>query len=249
MAERLPLTHGGDDVAANNQPSQGLAVAESGAARPRGGQQSRLGWRHAVALLAFLCNAICYADRSNLSIAIVKMSEELQWDDKTSGALLAAFFVGYLWTQVPGGLLANRVGAKPVLITGVVGWSFLTLLTPTCARISLPSLYAARVTIGIFEGVTFPAVHALVAAWSPPLERSRTVAFASSGAFLGTVAAFSFSPQVDLWWPSIFYVFGSAGFVWAAAMAAFGASRPATHACISAAEREAIDPHVRRPRM
>lgn len=203
-----------------------------------------LGWRHVIGVLALLCNALCYADRSNLSVAIVKMSEELAWDDSTRGCLLAAFFVGYLWTQLPGGLLANVLGAKPVLLCGVLGWSVLTLVTPACAWTSTELLYAVRVAIGLFEGVTVPAVHALIAAWALPLERSRTVAFASSGQFLGTVAAFSFSKQVELYWPSIFFVFGSAGFVWAALMGAIASSRPESHACISRAESDLLQQEI-----
>ncbi|KAL1510641.1 hypothetical protein AB1Y20_006940 [Prymnesium parvum] len=226
MQERLPLTDPAD------APPPPL---------------SPFGWRHVVALLAASCNALCYADRANLSIAIVKMSEELSWDDALRGQLLAAFFLGYLWTQLPGGLLANSLGAKEVLLCGVLGWSSLTLATPACAHASVGALYAARVAIGLFEGVTVPAVHALVAAWAPPLERSRMVAFTSSGQFVGTVAAFSFSKRVDAYWPSIFFVFGGAGFVWAALMAALATSRPATHPCLSAAERAAIGAHAAPP--
>ena len=47
----------------------------------------------------------------------------------------------------------------------------------------------------LHAGVTFPAMHALIASWASPQELSRAVALASSGQFLGTVAAFSFAPQ------------------------------------------------------
>ena len=103
----------------------------------------RYGVRHAVILLSFFMNVICYADRTNLSVALVPMAHEFGWDDAQSGSLLAAFFMGYIWTQIPGGMLTAHYGAKPVLIVGVVGWSVLTMLSPALARHSAGALFAA----------------------------------------------------------------------------------------------------------
>ena len=44
-------------------------------------------------------------------------------------------------------------------------------------------------------------------------ERARAIALVGSGSYLGTIAAFSCAPLVSVWWPSIFYLFGSIGFL------------------------------------
>ena len=94
-----------------------------------------------------------------------------RWDDSTIGGLLSSVFFGYLWTQIPGGVLATHYGAKRVLLVGVCGWSLLTILTPLCAsRVWLFVL--VRVCLGAFEGVGFPSIHALLAVWTPPHEAS-----------------------------------------------------------------------------
>jgi ACS family sodium-dependent inorganic phosphate cotransporter len=48
---------------------------------------------------------ICYADRSNMSTAILPMAEAFHWDKAFSGIVLSAFFAGYAATQVLGGAL------------------------------------------------------------------------------------------------------------------------------------------------
>jgi len=52
------------------------------------------------------------------------------WDEKTQGLVLGAFFYGYTTTQVMAGTLAQRVGGKLLMLFGVFWTAFLTLLTP-----------------------------------------------------------------------------------------------------------------------
>ena len=68
-----------------------------------------------------------------------------------TGWVLAAFFYGYLLTQIPGGWLAQRLGGKWVFGVGVVVTSILTLFTPLAADTSVWLLVALRVLEGLFE--------------------------------------------------------------------------------------------------
>jgi len=52
------------------------------------------------------------------------------WDACFQGIVLSAFFWGYATTQVIGGYLSDRCGAKTVMIAAMTGWSALTLMTP-----------------------------------------------------------------------------------------------------------------------
>ena len=70
--------------------------------------------------LLFLNNMLGYADRTNLSVAVIAMSRELGWGEASTGTLLASFFCGYVLTQIPAGLAAARFGAKRVLLVGTV---------------------------------------------------------------------------------------------------------------------------------
>lgn len=57
---------------------------------------------------------------------------------------------------------------------GIFSTAVLTLLTPLAANGGVYVLMAVRVVEGIFEGVTFPCIHAVWSKWAPPHERSRS---------------------------------------------------------------------------
>lgn len=73
------------------------------------------------------------------------------WDSKTQGWILGAFFYGYILTQIPGGYLASRCGPKWLLGLGVLGTVIFTLLTPVAADLGASYLFAVRVLEGIGE--------------------------------------------------------------------------------------------------
>ena len=60
--------------------------------------------------MCFAATFVCYIDRVNISVAIIPMAEELNWDLETQGAILSSFYVGYLLMQVGGGFLADKFG-------------------------------------------------------------------------------------------------------------------------------------------
>ena len=199
-------------------------------------------WRFVVLALALGClaNIISYTDRANLSIAIVPMAEEFGYDAAAEGGALASFFVGYATTQVLGGWLALRCGPKRVLLTAVFLWSLATLLTPAAAAADFGALVAARVLIGMGEGLLLPCLHALAVRWVPRDERSTAAALMTSGQFIGSVCALLAAPLIEEWWRYAFYLFGAVGLVWCPCFALLAASTPEAHGCVSPAELRLI---------
>ncbi len=145
------------------------------------------------------------------------MTEEFGWSETIKGLVLSSFFIGYLAMQVAGGWLAHRIGGKIVLGFAVVWWSLFTILTPAAAFVSLAALIIMRIALGLGEAAAFPASFALFSKWVPAIERSRAIAILLSGAPLGTVVAlFSSGWLVEHYgWPAPFYLFGTAGLLWA----------------------------------
>ncbi|KAK1289331.1 hypothetical protein QJS10_CPB18g01608 [Acorus calamus] len=152
----------------------------------------------------------------NMSIAILPMSAEFNWNPATVGLIQSSFFWGYLLTQILGGIWADKIGGKLVLGFGVVWWSAATVLTPIAAKIGLPFLLITRAFMGIGEGVAMPAMNNILSKWIPVSERSRSLAFVYSGMYLGSVTGLALSPILihKFGWPSVFFAFGSLGSIW-----------------------------------
>ncbi|XP_046451668.1 sialin-like isoform X1 [Daphnia pulex] len=187
--------------------------------------------RYLIAIMAFFGFFNIYSLRVNLSIAIVAMTEnrttihangtigydqDFPWSSKEQGLLLSSFFYGYITTQLLGGWLAPKMGAGKLYGLGILTTAVLTLLTPLIADFGLVPLVAIRILEGIFEGVTFPAMHALWSRWAPPLERSKLVTIAYSGSYFGTVVSMGVCGLLaeHLGWASIFYVSGTFAVLW-----------------------------------
>ncbi|XP_072029826.1 sialin-like [Amphiura filiformis] len=235
--------------------------------------------RHVLVLLAFLGFLNVYMMRINLSVAIVAMTDDnnktitpihhnecpgpflnstkkpkstaktFPWDEDTQNQILSSFFYGYILTQIPGGWFASRFGGKWIFGLGVLCTSFLSLLTPLAASAGVGWFIALRILEGIGEGVTYPAMYAIMAHWAPKYERSKMLITATSGGIFGTVIA---NPIAGVMcdsnflqgWPSVFYLSGALGFIWFIFWALLIHDTPAKHPRISQEEREYIEKSI-----
>ena len=73
-----------------------------------------------------------------------------EWTENMQGVVLASFFYGYVTTQIPGGMLAERLGGKRLLLFGIFWTALLTVLTPPLTRLGG---FAAIVAVRVAEGV------------------------------------------------------------------------------------------------
>ncbi|KAJ8316412.1 hypothetical protein KUTeg_006426 [Tegillarca granosa] len=225
--------------------------------------------RYIVGIMAFFGFCIIlasvsnvYALRANLSVAIVAMTanktvtengstkqitQEFDWTTSEEGLILSSFFYGYIISQLPGGYLANRIGGKYLFGGGILVTAVLTLITPLCARWNVYLLVALRILEGLFEGVTYPSIHAIWSKWAPPQEKTKLATLAFSGSYFGTVIAMPVSGALansTLGWPSIFYVFGTIGVIWFLCWCILVYESPAKHPTIRNSELEYIQSNI-----
>ncbi|KAI4903222.1 hypothetical protein NFI96_021620 [Prochilodus magdalenae] len=135
--------------------------------------------RYGLAILSCYGFFVAYALRVNLSVTMVSMVNSssitgehesvcgkknnsppmphpnsgptYNWDSETQGWILSSFFYGYIITQIPGGYLARRYGAKWLMGCGLLGTAVFTLVTPVAAHMGAGYLIAVRVLEGIGE--------------------------------------------------------------------------------------------------
>ncbi|XP_050307576.1 sialin-like [Anthonomus grandis grandis] len=214
--------------------------------------------RYVVATMAFFGFFNVYTLRVNLSIAVVAMTQnrfetlengtkislgpEFEWSNELQGYILSSFFYGYMATQLLGGYLSAKLGGKIIFVGGVTVTALLTVITPWLAYTHVYLLIGVRIIEGIFEGVTYPCIHAIWARWAPPLERSRLATIAFSGSYAGTVVGMPACAYLAnaFGWPSIFYFWGIVALIWCALWMTIVANSPEEDKKISKRELDYI---------
>lgn len=173
--------------------------------------------RYQLLMATGLSFVLCNMDKVNMSVAIIPMAMDNGWSPSVSGTVQAAFFYGYMLSQLPGGYLASTVGGRRVLPSGVALWSAATCAVPLLAG-TVPGLCVARAGVGLGEAVAPSAAIDMVSRVVPPAERSRAVAFVFTGLHIGSITGLLAAPALINWlgWQSVFVVFGGAGLVWVA---------------------------------
>ncbi len=202
------------------------------------------GWqrRHTVVLASVVALFIAYIDRVNISVAAIAMQESLGWSETEKGFVLSSFFIGYMAAQIIGGILADKFGGKRVLGASLILWSIFTILTPIAASLSFAALIIVRIGLGLGEAPLSPAALSLFGKWVPETERSRAVALYSSAAIAGTLFALLATGILvtQFGWPSVFYVFGAIGLVYAIYWYTRIYETPSDHPNITAEEKELL---------
>lgn len=127
-------------------------------------------FRWFIVFILFAITIVNYVDRAAIAYAIPAIQRDLGLSPTFTGAILAAFGLGYALTTLLGGIAVDRFGARIVLTVSAVLWSL--SIGATSLATSFLVLYAARVLLGLSEGPNFPALTGAVTHWLSPHERA-----------------------------------------------------------------------------
>ncbi len=173
--------------------------------------------RWLIVALLFVATGLSFLDRQVLSIAIIKIQEELSITDVQYGMVNTSFLISYAIMFTLGGWLIDRVGAITGLALSVGVWSIANCLHGVVANIS--QLIAFRFLLGVGEGACFPGAAKAVYEWFDSKERALANGIAIGGAAIGAVIA----PPLTIWladlygWRGGFIVPGAVGLIWVVA--------------------------------
>jgi MFS family permease len=158
------------------------------------------------------------------------------------GLVTGAFAISYALFEIPSGYLADRLGARAMLVRIVLWWSLFTTLTGSATR--LWSLVVIRFLFGAGEAGAYPTAATVVYRWFPPIERGRSFgAVLLSGQFGAAIAPLLIVPiQSKFGWRASFYLFGIVGVGWSCAWAWWYRNSPREKAGITAQELSEIGP-------
>ncbi|MFF0462653.1 MFS transporter [Streptomyces mexicanus] len=104
-------------------------------------------------VLLFVAWAVDYIDRQVVNLALPSIGATFGLTHQERGMIVSAFFLAYAVTQIPGGLLAARLGGVRMACAALVLWSVFTGLTAVAW--SFAALLALRCLFGVAQGL-FP---------------------------------------------------------------------------------------------
>jgi len=207
--------------------------------------------------MLFLISTIAFLDRTNISVAGVKMRQEYGIDQVQLGRIISAFLIGYALFQVPAGWLAARFGPRKVLTGALMWWgafSALTALVPPQAGHALVMLFLVRVALGVGESVVYPSANQMIARWIPAEERGKANGWIFAGVGVGSGITPPIVTAIMLWggWRASFYACAVVGLLAAAVWYLMARDRPQDHPRVNEGELAHIEaglpPQVTAPR-
>lgn len=148
---------------------------------------------------------------SSYSTVLSLIKGELALSYTLSGALMSSYFLGYTVGQVPGGYLADRIGARRVITLSLLGAASSTVLFGF--SVDILQVIAARFLAGLLgAGIFVPCVK-LVSSWFSPGERGTALGILNIGGSVGLIIASWTTPllSVSLGWRGAIVIFGSIG--------------------------------------
>ncbi|UJR35191.1 hypothetical protein I4U23_027958 [Adineta vaga] len=127
--------------------------------------------------LLFLSYIVAYVDRNNVSLAKLKMIDDLPSFRLYTESIFAygqvAFFIGYLLLEIPGTLLVEKWSARKWICRIMITWGILASLT---AIVKQPwHFYLLRFALGLAEAGFFPGVIVYLTHWFPGKARARAL--------------------------------------------------------------------------
>ncbi|MCG8668701.1 MAG: MFS transporter, partial [Pseudomonadales bacterium] len=204
-------------------------------------------WQMAVVLAVSIIIALF--DRLNINFAMPLIAEDMGWSDKEIGEkgmwLAAMFYVTYGLANIFLTPVAERFGPRKSLLVIVILWCVFTAMGAVLSQIYLLFI-AARILLGVAEGVHFPMMNLLTKRWFPLHERSRGNSVWAAGMFLSMILApLILVPMMDTYgWRSTFILMAILGLVITFPLIYFFVyDEPGKHPRISANELSYLQQH------
>lgn len=190
--------------------------------------------------VALVMYTIAFIDRTNISLALPRISHDLHLDPQQAGNVAGIFYWGYLALQIPGGHLAKHWSPKKFISVLLVAWAICAV---GCgfAR-TYHEMLILRLLLGVAESGVFPATLILLSHWFSRAERARANAMWLLCLPGSVVLSSPFSGWVlDHWnWRFMLIAEGSLPFVWLIVWLIAIQDHPSQATWLPPAEREAI---------
>lgn len=149
-----------------------------------------------IALLCFTATA-SYLCRVNVSVTGALLMTDFGLSQIQIGRVFSAFLLGYALFQIPAGWLADRWGARRILIVSAWWWVLSTILMTAIGRGPLGGdaayilfeFLVLRFALGVGEAPTFPGAAQGVSRWVLPEHHARANGLILAAIGIGSAVA------------------------------------------------------------
>ncbi|GAA0333693.1 MFS transporter [Sphingomonas oligophenolica] len=139
-----------------------------------------------VAALWFV-SLVNYLDRVAMSFAGPSIMASLSLTPAQFGIVLSSFGFGYALALVPGGLLTDRIGVRPMLVVGPLFWALFTGVTGLVSTIA--AFLVVRFCFGLSEGAFSSSLYKAVGDNFAAKQRAVILAVCMSALAIGPALA------------------------------------------------------------
>jgi MFS family permease len=167
--------------------------------------------RWALGMLV-ISGVVNYVDRAALSVANPLIRQDMGLSVAEMGFLLSAFLWAYAASQMPVGILVDRIGARRLLAAGLTLWSLAQLLGGIVTNRG--QFFGARMLLGLGESPQFPTGARVVRDWVNIRHRGVATGIFNCASTLGTALAAPFLTGLMLafGWRWMFIIMAVIGF-------------------------------------
>lgn len=145
-----------------------------------------------VFLTVWMCYLLSFFERMVVPPVLPMLSNTLHLTFTQAGSYMTAFYMGYVCTNLPGGLLTDRFGYRKVIIGIMLSLGTVTALMSQVT--DYQTGFWLRVLAGVVAGPTFAACMRATFEWFPDKGRGTAVGFLQTGTSIGIALVNLFIP-------------------------------------------------------
>lgn len=151
---------------------------------------------------------VIYAARTILNPIMGNIKAEFTLDNAQLGLIMSLFFIGYTVTQIPSGIMGDKIGRKKILVPSFLVFGIFMVITGL-----MPSYFLfviAWVIVGLAQGMFYGPQYALSSEAIPEKNITLGSALINSGMAFGTSIGYFISSisvsEMGLSWRIPFYI-------------------------------------------
>lgn len=170
-------------------------------------------YRWVILALVVICFCATFVTRFTWPPLISTVSPVLKLNMAQAGSYMSAFYIGYLVTQIPAGIIADKFGARVVLAVSLIlegiSTSSLSLIG------NYESGFILRIIAGLGAGAVYAAAARALVEWFPVKERGRAFGMLMVAPSAGILISNFLAPTLNqmFGWKGAFMSVGTITFV------------------------------------